>query len=65
MALAEASGGDAVLQNANAILTDAVDTGAIDDPYAREAIRSLVRSSRLEVVHRRFKSSRSDQKSPA
>jgi hypothetical protein len=51
VALAEAAGGDTVLHNANVILTDAVNTGAIDDPYAREAIMSLVRSSELEAVH--------------
>jgi hypothetical protein len=45
VALAEAAGGDTVLHNANALLTDAVNTGAIDDPYARAAIMSLVRSS--------------------
>ena len=48
VALAEAAGGDDVLRGANVILTDAVNTGAVDDPYAREAIMSLVRSSSLE-----------------
>ena len=33
------------------ILTDAVNSGAIDDPYAREAIMALVRSSQLEAAH--------------
>jgi hypothetical protein len=45
VALAEAAGGDEVLDRANGILADAVDTGAIDDPYARSAIRALVRAS--------------------
>jgi len=51
VALAEAAGGDAVLHDANLILTDAVNSGAIDDPYAREAIMALVRSSQLEAAH--------------
>jgi hypothetical protein len=50
VALAEAAGGDNVLQKANEILTDAVDTGAVDDPYARRAIKALVRSTSLELV---------------
>ena len=51
VALAEAAGGDAVLHDANLILTDAVNTGAIDDPYAREAIMAMVRSSKPEAAH--------------
>jgi hypothetical protein len=54
IALAEAAGGD-VLQKANEILTDAVDTGAVDDPYARSALEALVRSSRLKVRKREAK----------
>jgi hypothetical protein len=50
IALAEAAGGNAVLHDANVILTDAVNTGAIDDPYAREVIMALVRSSELEAL---------------
>ncbi len=50
VALAEAAGGDEVLDRANQILTDAVDSGAIDDPYARSAISALVRSTHLEAV---------------
>jgi hypothetical protein len=45
VALAEAAGGDAVLDRANDILIDAVNTGAIDDPYARSAISALVRNT--------------------
>jgi hypothetical protein len=45
VALAEAAGGDEVLDRANDILTDAVNTGVVDDPYARSALEALVRSS--------------------
>lgn len=45
VALAEAAGGDEVLDRANVILTDAINTGAIDDPYARSAIAALVRNT--------------------
>ena len=48
VALAVTSGRDDVLDRANAILTDAINTGAIDDPYARSAITSLVRSCSSE-----------------
>jgi hypothetical protein len=44
-ALAEASGGDAVLRHANSILQDAVCEGAVRDPYARHALMSLVRNT--------------------
>jgi hypothetical protein len=47
VALAAASG-EKVLDRANGILTDAVNTGTIADPYARRAIMSLVRNSSLE-----------------
>jgi hypothetical protein len=50
IALAEAAGGDDVLERANNILTDAVDTGAVDDPYARSALSALVRSSKVKHV---------------
>jgi hypothetical protein len=49
VALAEAAGGDEVLRDANKILSDAVDAGAIDDLYARDAIRALVRESSHEL----------------
>ena len=45
VALADAAGGDNVLRNANIILTDAVDAGAVDDPYARTMLRCLVRDT--------------------
>jgi hypothetical protein len=48
VALAEASDVDEVLDRANHILTDVVNTGAIDDPYARSAIAALVRSTNLK-----------------
>jgi hypothetical protein len=44
VALATAAGDD-VLAEANIYLNDAVNAGAIDDPYARSAIESLVRNS--------------------
>ena len=44
-ALAEAAGGDEVLDQANNILANAVTSGAINDPYARAAVMALVRSS--------------------
>ena len=45
VALADAAGGDDVLRNANTILTDAVDAGAVDDPYARTMLKWLVRDT--------------------
>jgi hypothetical protein len=47
-ALAEAAGGDEVLDRANGVLTDAVSSGAIEDPYARAAVMALVRSGAKE-----------------
>jgi len=44
-ALAEAAGGDEVLDHANDILANAVTSGAIIDPYARAAVMTLVCSS--------------------
>ena len=48
VAVCEAAGGDDVRRRANALLTDAVDSGAIVDREARVAIRSLVQGSSLE-----------------
>jgi hypothetical protein len=48
-ALAEAAGGDDVLDRASDILADAVISGAIDDPYARAAVMGLVRSSSPDI----------------
>jgi hypothetical protein len=48
VAVCEAAGGDEIRRRANAILADAVDSGAIEDRDARVAIRSLVRGSSLE-----------------
>jgi hypothetical protein len=45
----DAAGGEQVLQGANRILTAAVDTGAVDDPYARAALRALVHSTSLTL----------------
>ena len=44
VALATASGGESGLQRANKSLTDAVNSGAVNDPDARIAITSLVRA---------------------
>jgi hypothetical protein len=44
VALASAAGDD-VLAEANTYLTDAVNSGAIDDPYARSIIEALVRNT--------------------
>jgi 2-hydroxychromene-2-carboxylate isomerase len=49
VALADAAGGEQVLQGANRILTAAVDTGAVDDPYARAALRALIHSTSLTL----------------
>ena len=48
VAVCEAAGGDDVRRRANAILTDAIESGAIEDRGARIAIRSLVHGSSLE-----------------
>jgi hypothetical protein len=50
IALAEAAGGDEVLERANDILTDAVKAGAVDDFYARSAIMALVRASSPDIA---------------
>jgi hypothetical protein len=36
--------GDEVLERANGILTDTVNSGGVDDIYARSALQALVRS---------------------
>jgi hypothetical protein len=48
VALAEAAGAG-VLEDANEIITDAIDAGAVDDIYARSALQALVRSSSKAV----------------
>jgi hypothetical protein len=48
VAVCEAAGGDDVRRRANVILTDAVNSGAIEDRGARVAIRSLVHGNSLE-----------------
>ena len=48
VAVCEAAGGDDVRRRANAILADAVSSGAIEDGDARVAICSLVHGSSLE-----------------
>jgi len=44
LAFANAVGEDA-LEKANRTILDCIDNGAVDDPYARSALRTLVRSS--------------------
>jgi hypothetical protein len=44
LALANAAG-EGVLEDANTILTDAINSGAVDDIYARSALQALVRNS--------------------
>jgi hypothetical protein len=44
LAFANAVGEDA-LEEANKTIIDCIDTGAVDDPYARSALRTLVRAS--------------------
>lgn len=48
VAICEAAGGDDVRRRANHILTDAVNSGIIEDRDACIAIRSLVHGSSLE-----------------
>ena len=43
-ALAEAAGGADVLEHASEILTNAIDEGAVTDPYAVATVKTLVRS---------------------
>ena len=47
---ATAAGGDDMRNRANQFLADAVNTGAIDDPYARSAIMSILRSASRETA---------------
>ena len=47
---ATAAGGDDMRNRADQFLADAVNTGAIDDPYARSAIMSILRSASREVA---------------
>jgi hypothetical protein len=44
-AMANAAGGDAVLRRSNAVLEDAVMSGAVTDPYAQAALLALVENS--------------------
>jgi hypothetical protein len=48
---ATTAGGEDMRQRANEFLADAVNTGAIDDPYARSAIMSILRSANREPAH--------------
>jgi hypothetical protein len=41
--------GEEVLDRANKILTDTIDTGAVDDLYARSALLSLVKSCKTKT----------------
>jgi hypothetical protein len=42
--------GEGVLEDANRIITDNIDSGAVDDPYARSALQALVRSCKTKAV---------------
>jgi hypothetical protein len=44
-ALAHSAGGDAALRRSNAVLEDAVMSGAVTDPYAQAALLALVENS--------------------
>jgi hypothetical protein len=37
--------GAAALEEANKTIIDSIDSGGVDDPYARSALRALVRAS--------------------
>jgi hypothetical protein len=41
--------GEEVLERANKILTNTIDTGAVDDLYARSALLSLVKSCKTRI----------------
>jgi hypothetical protein len=49
IALADASGDD-VLERACETITRAIDTGSVDDLYARSALEGLVRSCKVKAV---------------
>jgi hypothetical protein len=49
LALAE-SAGEGVLDDANKIITNAINTGAVDDLYARSALQALVRTTKAKVA---------------
>ena len=49
VALANAAG-EGVLDDANKILDDAINNGAVDDVYARSALRTLVRTTSSKVA---------------
>jgi len=49
VALAEAAG-EGAPDDANKILTDAIDAGAVDDVYARSALAALVRSTSKDAA---------------
>jgi hypothetical protein len=42
--------GEPALEQANKIIENCIDSGAVDDPYARSALRTLVRSTKSKVV---------------
>jgi hypothetical protein len=39
------SAGEGVLEDANRVIEDAINAGAVDDLYARSALQALVRNS--------------------
>ena len=50
IALADASGGDEVLERACETITRAIDSGGVDDLYARSALQALVRSCKTKAA---------------
>ena len=60
LALANAAG-EGVLEDANTILTDAINSGAVDDIYARSALQTLVRNSKVLELERLHSLSRNDR----
>jgi hypothetical protein len=49
LAFGSAVGGPA-LEEANKTIIRAIDSGAVDDPYARSALQALVRSCKTKAV---------------
>lgn len=42
--------GEGALEDANKIITDAINAGSVDDVYARSALTALVRSTKARVA---------------
>jgi hypothetical protein len=50
LALAEAAGGEEILEKANSLLADVIDCEAIDDPDALCILESCIRASRPVLI---------------